>query len=138
MWAKKCYFFFMLLILKIILTSQITLASGYINYLIYLYLNRNSSTIIELLQGIIGEYSHSSHLWHKKWYTVLFWWFPIIHQFGYSDIRRGDDLKKLLFIQWAAKLIRKLCFEIFDLREFVVIECFCTSSAPNVESLNLS
>ena len=29
-------------------------------------------------------------------------------------------------------MIRKWCFEIFDLREFGVIECFCTSSVPNV------
>ena len=30
-------------------------------------------------------------------------------------------------------MIRKWCFEIFDLREFGVIECFCTSSVPNLD-----
>ena len=30
-------------------------------------------------------------------------------------------------------MIRKWCFEIFDLREFGVIECFCSASVLNVD-----
>ena len=50
-----------------------------------------------------------------------------------SEIRRGDELKKHnLIYNGVTQLFIKLCFEIFDLREFQSSLCFCTSSVPNV------
>ena len=54
----------------------------------------------------------------------------------HSPIRRFVEVmnwkKHHLMYNRVTQLYAKWCFEIFDLREFWIIECFCTSSVPNV------
>ena len=79
---------------------------------------QNLITVVGTIWLIIKEIVHKIHTQFS---------FDDFPSFINLEIRRGDELKKHYFLyNGVTQLFIKLCFEIFDLREFQSSLCFCT------------